>query len=559
MNNDSDPKPSNTIEKLKSMIKEYEKIDNSQDEINDKRMSIGENLSSTLEMLGDVKGGTLSHINTMINEYLSNSKIEMTILENSLVELRNSFSIDKLMKQDFVEKRHTFRQSLLSIMLLNDKNISALYYLIVAFFLWLVVWVFVDDYITTKTLDYNRIKSLFSGFSTVIITWIVMYLYSLLIVIYIKIIEFLSAITNKINYKTTIIIYVFYQLILYVFATIVIFQSEIANACGMIIGCEMARLSMKIHAYFREKLLYGLKNFHIKLALFSPFKKDNLEDKMPQIDIVGLEEELRRFIFFSFCPSLIYRDKYPRLINYRFDMILAHLTNFTLCLMSMYMLSRYICSPYFTSMKLRNYFSFAHFCYDCCRLAIPGTMFLITGFFMILHTWLNLWSEILRYGDRRFYEDWWNCTNFEEWYRKWNMVVHEWLYYYVYNDVMRLTGTMSRLVCKICVFSLSVIIHEIIVWQTIGFFFPILSFFFGGPGIIFTYIKPKQKRFNLLFWVKLCLGIGILFCLLLMEVHLREVVDKELGLNSYWHSNIPRSLLIYFESYKEKIVASNKY
>ena len=559
MNNDSISKPLNTIEKLKSMIKEYEKIDNSQEEIHEKRMSIGENLTSTLEMLGDVKGGTLSNINTLINEYLSNTRIEMNILENSLIELRNSFSVDKLMKQDFVEKRHTFRQSILSIMLLHDKNIFALYTLIVAFFLWLVVWVFVDDYITTKTLDYNRIKSMFSGFGTVIITWIIIYLYSFLIVIYIKIVEVLSTLTNKINYTSVIIIYVFYQLILYIFASIVVFHSEIAMACGMIIGCEMARLSMKIHAYFREKLLYGLKNFHMKIALFSPQKKDFSDDKMPLINIDTLEEEIKRFIFFTFCPSLIYRDKYPRLISYRFDMILAHLTNFTLCLISLYMLSRYICTPYFTSMKLRNYYSFAHFCYDCCRLAIPGTMFLIIGFFLLLHTWLNLWSEILRYGDRRFYEDWWNCTNFEEWYRKWNMVVHEWLYYYVYNDVMRFTGTMSRFVCKICVFSLSVIIHEIIVWQTIGFFFPILSFFFGGPGLIFTYIKPKQKWFNLFFWVKLCLGIGILFCLLLMEVHLREVIDNELGLNNSWHSYIPRSMLIYFESYKVKISSSSKY
>jgi hypothetical protein len=124
---------------------------------------------------------------------------------------------------------------------------------------------------------------------------------------------------------------------------------------------------------------------------------------------------------------------------------------------------------------------------------------------------------------------------------------------------MRLTGTKSRLLCKISVFSLSVAIHEIIVWHTIGFFYPILSFFFGGPGIIFTYIKPKKKQFNILFWVKLFIGIGILFCLFLMELHLRDVIDLELGLEKNWHSYIPRSILIYFDSYKIKVMTSTRY
>ena len=329
--------------------------------------------------------------------------------------------------------------------------------------------------------------------------------------------------------------------------------------CGIIIGCEMARFSLKIHSYFREKLLYGFKNFHLKLSNFSPSRKLIPEEKQPDIKIESIKIELKKFVFFLFCPSLIYRDKYPRLINYRFDMIIAHLTNFFLCMLCQYILLRYICIPYFSSVKLKNYYSLTYFCYDCFRLSIPGTLLLINFFFLILHTWQNLWSEILRYGDRRFYEDWWNSTNFEEWYRKWNMVVHEWLYYYVYNDLVRICGHSSRFLCKMTVFLISIGIHEIIVWQSIGFFFPILSFFFGGPGILFTYIKPTGKQFNILFWFKLFIGIGMLFCLFMREIILREIIDNEIGLISHWHSYIPRHLLIFFDSYTTIIQKSNKY
>jgi sterol O-acyltransferase len=63
---------------------------------------------------------------------------------------------------------------------------------------------------------------------------------------------------------------------------------------------------------------------------------------------------------------------------------------------------------------------------------VSGIVCLLTLFYGILHTWFNIFAELLRFGDRLFYEDWWNVTNFAEYYRKWNIVVHEFLYYYIY-------------------------------------------------------------------------------------------------------------------------------
>ena len=46
-------------------------------------------------------------------------------------------------------------------------------------------------------------------------------------------------------------------------------------------------------------------------------------------------------------------------------------------------------------------------------------------------------APLIRFGDRRFYEDWWNARSFASYYRKWNMVVHEFLFYYMYQDAIR--------------------------------------------------------------------------------------------------------------------------
>lgn len=41
------------------------------------------------------------------------------------------------------------------------------------------------------------------------------------------------------------------------------------------------------------------------------------------------------------------------------------------------------------------------------------------------------------------FQDWWNSTSFSNYYRTWNVVVHDWLYTYVYKDVCRVGVKLS--------------------------------------------------------------------------------------------------------------------
>lgn len=42
-------------------------------------------------------------------------------------------------------------------------------------------------------------------------------------------------------------------------------------------------------------------------------------------------------------------------------------------------------------------------------------------FYIYFHLYLNLFAEILRFGDRVFYRDWWNSSNVSSYWRLWNM------------------------------------------------------------------------------------------------------------------------------------------
>ncbi len=612
------------MQKLKSILKDYEISSIKNKEIESKREKITNELKSTLGLVNENPKKKLYQLVDSLDSWILSTKMEMEITKVALTNYQDLVACDKLKKKNFIEKFHIYRESELSTLFQTDKNIKSLYFLILTLFSWFALSIFINDYKNTGSIiDYEFWKITFIGYPYILTIWISMFLYTLMIIPLVKLIEYDARKLNRVR-LCYYFIYLAYQVTIYLISFWYIFSRKINVVCSLIISAEVTRFSLKIHGYFREKILYGLKQYHLDYASFnlkssnknekdsfeitskSSTDKDNskissIDNKnnvsklnkenkirkthkieivnsvtnLPQIEknktidaddcyeenilveikIYDFKIELKKFLYFFFCPSLIYRDEYPRLAYHRLHYIIAHSFNFVFCIVFYYILMRYICQPYFSYSTIRDYYSLPHFFFDSFRFAIPGVCFLVVGFFLILHSWMNLWSEIILHGDRCFYENWWNCTNFEEYYRKWNTVVHEWLYYYIYNDVIRLSkGKLSRFQAKLFVFGLSVLIHEIIVWQSLGFFFPILAFFFGGPGIIFTYIKPKQQKFNIMFWSKLFLGKGLLLVFYLREFNMRFFFEENIVFTHSYHEFIPRTILMFMDPYKEMIL-----
>lgn len=144
-----------------------------------------------------------------------------------------------------------------------------------------------------------------------------------------------------------------------------------------------------------------------------------------------------------------------------------------------------ICKPAIE--KLETKLDLATFSLTAIKLMLPSTFFLILGFFGFLHSWLNCWAEITRFPDRCFYSDWWNSIEFGSYYRKWNIIVHDWLYYFIYVDTCRFSkcGIRNTFMPKLLTFLISAVIHELIITYALGFFYPILFILFTGPGMVF--------------------------------------------------------------------------
>jgi sterol O-acyltransferase len=83
----------------------------------------------------------------------------------------------------------------------------------------------------------------------------------------------------------------------------------------------------------------------------------------------------------------------------------------------------------------------------------------IITFNLIFENYLNFFGEITYFADRLFYQDWWNSTNFEEFNRKWNKPVHEFLYRHVYIELI-FYYQVSVKKAQLMTFLFSALLHE---------------------------------------------------------------------------------------------------
>jgi len=100
-------------------------------------------------------------------------------------------------------------------------------------------------------------------------------------------------------------------------------------------------------------------------------------------------------------------------------------------------------------------------------------------------------------------------------YRSWNLVVHEWLYTYIYRDISNLVGflnfffkkfqkkffklgstTFGNALAQMSVFFISAVFHEYWFTVSLRMFYPIIFFLYFVIGGFFLIFRKFFKNFN---------------------------------------------------------------
>ncbi len=252
----------------------------------------------------------------------------------------------------------------------------------------------------------------------------------------------------------------------------------------------------KMHSYtvtnrdFRENYLLSKKNDNVERISSYP---DNINFK--------------NFFYFLLCPTFVYQESYPQTEKFRIKYFTFKVLKAFLSLITLYYIYTEHIDSQHTHMLEYSYFTII------AKIYIPMTFMILVGFFMVFECVLNGYAEIANFADRQFYLDWWNSTDFEQFNRRWNKIVHEFLYRHVYLECIR-RYKFPKSKAQFITFLFSAFLHEYCLWMIFKVIRPFLLglMLIQIPLIYFGKKFLKNSLFgNYFFWFSVILGNSLLF------------------------------------------------
>ncbi|CAI5526138.1 unnamed protein product [Closterium sp. Naga37s-1] len=163
--------------------------------------------------------------------------------------------------------------------------------------------------------------------------------------------------------------------------------------------------------------------------------------------------------YFMAAPTLCYQLGYPRAPHVRKGWLLQQVVKLlTFTGLVLFIIEQYI-NPIIKNsqhpLKGHSLYSIER----VLKLSIPTLYVWLGIFFCFFHLWLNILGELLCFGDREFYRDWWNAKTIEEYWKLWNMPVHRWMVRHIYFPCLSIG--LTKPLAVFVVFFLSAVFHEV--------------------------------------------------------------------------------------------------
>lgn len=270
-----------------------------------------------------------------------------------------------------------------------------------------------------------------------------------------------------------------------VFPIYMVVRFDVKEIMSVAMALEQTRILLKTIAFVVET---GRKREPVKDLNHN--EEDDGKKGKPVIPTIT------HFWYFMFAPTLVYRDSYPRMSGPRNWPLITRLMMDILILGSLGFLAyQRLFLPRVRNFGIEpfdmgNFTSLVFYSIFVGWLAIAGIAY---GF---LHCWLNIWAELLRFGDRQFYRQWWLARGLSEFMRTWNYVVHSFIYEYLYKPTMM--HLPHPVYSSLLVIALSVLAHDYVMLMATRVYYPlwILVFVFAMLPcyILAPVINPLQRK-----------------------------------------------------------------
>ncbi|CAN4094500.1 unnamed protein product [Withania somnifera] len=243
------------------------------------------------------------------------------------------------------------------------------------------------------------------------------------------------------------------------------------------------------------------------------------EDKGENSDInYSYNVNIKSLAYFMVSPTLCYQLSYPRSASIRKGWLARQLIKLVIFTgLTGFIIEQYI-NPIVRSSQHPLKGDLLYGIERVLKLSVPNLYVWLCMFYCLFHLWLNILAEILRFGDREFYKDWWNAKTIDEYWRLWNMPVHKWMVRHIYFPCLR--NGIPKGVAMVISFFISAVFHELCIAVPCRLFkfWAFLGIMFQIPLVILTnFLQHKFKNSNvgnMIFWCFFCI-VGQPMCVLL--------------------------------------------
>ncbi|KAL1871369.1 hypothetical protein Daus18300_004735 [Diaporthe australafricana] len=212
--------------------------------------------------------------------------------------------------------------------------------------------------------------------------------------------------------------------------------------------------------------------------------------------------------YFWWAPTLVYQPVYPRTEKIRWLFVLKRLAEVVALCVAMWLLSAQYAAPTLqNSLTALEDWDVAAMVERTLKLSTISLVIWLAGFFALFQSFLNALAEITTFGDRSFYDDWWNSDSLGTYWRTWNKPVTSYFRRHVFQPLMGRGWSYNF--AAIVVFTISACLHELAVGipthNIIGVAF--VGMLFQLPLIALTRRfekaeSPNKKMIgNCIFWV----------------------------------------------------------
>ncbi|XP_033754870.1 diacylglycerol O-acyltransferase 1-like isoform X2 [Pecten maximus] len=218
--------------------------------------------------------------------------------------------------------------------------------------------------------------------------------------------------------------------------------------------------------------------------------------------------------YFMVAPTLCYELNFPRSLRIRKRFLIKRIVEMLfLSQLILGLIQQWIVPTVQNSMRPLQDLELSRVLERLLKLAVPNHLIWLIFFYWGFHSCLNVSAELLKFGDREFYKDWWNAESVTEFWQTWNVPVHRWCVRHLYKPLVK--RGYSKQLASILVFAMSAFFHEYLVSVPLRMFriWAFMAMLGQVPLAQFVNKYIHGKYANMVVWLSLILGQPIaIFC-----------------------------------------------